>query len=228
MQGVLKKSNEKDYVISHTSVEEKKEREAHPKREMPKLDKYMSVIGQLLHVNSSMSNVAHTVNDNLDNFNDKRKTQTNNKANTNEGQEQKFSIVHLKEKSENLETHKKGFFIITDELDEEEDDMSMKLKREILVSKLMYDKSVIIDKQLQSSVYDSAVAEVYLGLSNESRRVLHDSYYDNGEEYNKFHNLIGFNKEKTNTSNFHISNENIMNLCSKLLKFDDCKKILKY
>lgn len=226
MQGVLKKSNDKDYINSHTSVDEKKEHDAYHKREMPKLDKYMSVIGQLLHVNSSMSNVAHAVNDNIDSYKDKRKTQMNNKTNTNEIQEQKFSIVHLKEKSENFETHKKGFFIITDELDEEEDDMSMKLKREILVSKLMYDRSIIIDKQLQSSVYDSAVASVYLGLSNESRRILHDNKYDNEEEYNKFHNLIGFNKENTNTSTFQINNENIMNLCSKLLKFDDCKNKL--
>ena len=223
MQGVLKKSTDKDYVISLTSVEEKRERETHPKKEMPKLDKYMSLIGQLLHVNSSMSNVAHNVNDNLDNFNDKRKALANNKANLNEGQDQKFSISHLREKGESLETHKKGFFLITDELDEEEDDMSMKLKREILVSKLMYDRSIIIDKQLQSSVYDSSVASVYLAMSNKSRRVLNDQYAESDEEYNRFHNLIGFNKEKTNTSNFHISNETIMNLCGKLLKFEDCK-----
>lgn len=220
MQSVLKKQD-KDYVININTMEEsKKEKESSPKRDHPKVEKYMTLIGQLLNFNSSMSNPGHIAADSIDAFNDKRRNLQSNKNNVNENQEQKFSITQLKDRNENLETHKKGFFVITDELREEEDDMSLKLKREILVGKLMYDKSIIVDKQMQSDFNDGILSSVFLTLSNESRKLLNDQLTDYSHDYNLFNNLIGWDKEKA-SKNFQVTNEMIMHMCEKLVKFED-------
>ena len=222
---LILKDNKNNYQISINTAEDKKEKdkENSNKRENQKFDKYMQIVTQLLLVNSNISNATHNVNDNfLEGFQEKRKVTFNNKNNHGDGQDQKFSITQLRDKSESLVTHKKGFFVIADDLNEDDDEMSLKLKREILVSKLMSDKNIIIDKNLLSNFYDQIWSNVFLSLSNESRRVLVDQYEESIEDYNLFHKIIGFNHERADKS-YLVSNEAIIYLCEKLLKFEDSK-----
>ena len=195
------------------------------KKEAPKVEKYLTLISQLLQVNSTMSNQNNITTDIIDAYNDKRKNIQNNKNNTLETQETKFSISMIKEKIETNETHKNGFFVITDELKEEqEDDLSLKLRREILVSKLMYDDYVVRPKPLQSNFDDQILTSIYLGLSNLSRKILLDQISEKSDEYDSFHRLIGYDKEFSG-KDFNVSNEGIMNLCQKFVNFKDCKNI---
>lgn len=180
----------------------------------------MSFIGNMIRINSTLTNNYNPVQDNLEHANTDKKTKTqNHKLSNLEEQSSKFSIKNLMEKSESLETHKKGFFIISDELKDDEDDMSIKLKRDILVNKLMYDKSIIIDKQMQGSIHEQVLANLYLSLSNDSRKILLENNTPDSE-YNVFHNIIGFNKENFEKKD-HITNSVILNLCNNFLKIDD-------
>jgi hypothetical protein len=86
--------------------------------------------------------------------------------------ENKFSIRSLLEKSESQETYKKSFFVLTDELKEDDEEMSIKLKREILLNKLVFDKSIINGKVFSDSFSDQAISQIYLALSPESRKIL--------------------------------------------------------
>src|SRR5690242_16101637 len=98
--GVLKKDKEL-WKVSVTPVDDKKSDTKTPKREQ-----FMALIQNLLQVNSNISNNTHITTDNIDNHNDKRKALQNSKV-QNDTTEQKFSITQLKDKTENLETHKK-------------------------------------------------------------------------------------------------------------------------
>lgn len=215
MQSVLKKQLDNISLNSNHTVTTKDDNQ---KKEIPKLDKYMSIIGQLLHLNSNLSNVAHSTSENMENF-DKRKAQLNNK-NAQAENEQKFSISQLRDKNDLHESHKKGFFVLKDELDQEDDDIYIKLKREILVSKLMYDKSIIIDRQFQSNIYDLVLTGIFLTLSNDSRKILLDEYNMSPDDFNMIHSLIGYDKEKLSNN---IGNETISHLCQKFVSIEDCK-----
>ncbi len=192
-----------------------------------KRDHYLSIMSQLINVNSTISNSTNNlVSENIDTYNEKHKKSKINNKNS-ENQESKFSISHLKDKSENLETHKKGFFHITEELKEDEDDMSLKLKRDIVVEKLMFDKSIIIDHEDDIKFTDEIKASIYLSLSRKSRKaILHDCSDENHNheetfDFNMFHRLIGM-RVGENDDNSRITNMDILNLSQKLIESEDC------
>ena len=83
-------------------------------------------------------------------------------------------MKQLLEKSEGQETYKKSFFVLSDELKEDDEEMSIKLKREILMNKLLYDKSIINGKVFSDSLNDNVLSQLYLALSPESRKILLD------------------------------------------------------
>jgi hypothetical protein len=176
----------------------------------------------LLQVNSSISNTNNNVTDNIiENFNNEKKKNLTHKNGLNENTESKFSISQLKEKNDSYETHKKGFFMVTDEI-REEDDISLKIKRDILVSKLMCDKAIIIDKHLRGNFNENVLTSIFLTLSNESRKALLEGCnFNDSNESSNFHNLIGFNRSSVKNWNI-ISNEAIMNMCENFVKLDDC------
>lgn len=187
-----------------------------------KVHSYYSLINRIINYNNNLTN--STTHIPLENFgNDKNYRGLLNKQSVNDNQETKFSVAQFREKTENFETHKKGFFVISDELKEEEDDMSIKLKRDIIVSKLMHDKSIMIDKQLQNNFNDNVLASVYLSLSHDSRKLLIDNYSESmNEYYNGFHNMIGF-QSGTVISNLTINNDTIINMCNNFIRMEDCK-----
>ena len=99
-------------------------------------------------------------------------TRTNDKSNQPDVNENKFSIRSLLEKSESQETYKKSFFVLSDELKEDDEEMSIKLKREILLNKLVSDKSIINGKVFSDNFNDLAVSQIFLALCPESRKIL--------------------------------------------------------
>jgi len=109
-------------------------------------------------------------------------------------------------------------------LKEDEDDMSLKYKRDIVVSKLMYDKAIIIDHELDMKFSEEVKSSVFLAMSNDSRKVLLNQESEYNQEFNTFHRLIGFNLRKEKSYD-PITNEDIMNLSQKLIRFKDCKNI---
>ncbi len=178
---------------------------------------------------NSLNNNTHIQVENpLIEFTEKKKIQTF--KNQNENIETKFSILQLKEKSDNLETHKKCFFVISDEIKDEEDEVSIKIKRDILVSKLFWDQAIITEKKLESTFEESLLTSTYLTLSNNSRKALMENYSENTQDNLNFQSLIGFEKFETiegancSSVNFNpVTNESILNICEKFLKMDDCK-----
>jgi hypothetical protein len=185
---------------------------------------------------NSLNNNTHIQVENpLVEFNEKKKIQTF-KNNQNDNQETKFSILQLKEKLDNLETHKKCFFVISDEIKDEEDEVSIKLKRDILVNKLFWDQTIITEKKLENTFEESLLTSTFLTLSNDSRKALMENFSDNTQENFDFHSLIGFDK-LDNTGGISVygdfnpaANESILNICEKFLRMDDCNilKILNF
>ena len=164
-------------------------------------------------MNNSLNNsTLLPVENHLIEFQEKKKIQTF-KNNLNENQEIKFSVMQLREKLENLETHRKCFFVLSDEIKDEDDEVSIKLKRDILVSKLMWDKTIITEKKFASTYEENLLTSTFLTLSSASRKTLIDNYSDtNFQESFDFHSLIGFDKlEELNQINFNpASNDSIL------------------
>ena len=110
----------------------------------------------------------------------------------------------------------KTFFIINDELQDKEL-MTTKMKREIVLSKLMFDRSVIIDKYMATSFNDKVISCIYKALSAESRKVIMSETTNR-----EFHKIIGFSKATFDKAS-PITNELILNLCNNFVNLTDCK-----
>ena len=116
--------------------------------------------------------------------------------------------------------------------DEDDEETSYKMKKEILLSKLMCDKSIINDKTFANSFVDNVITLIYLSLSPESRKLILDKQCGiknrnvETESNTFFHHLIGFNQENF-LKNPVITNETILYLCNNILKNEDCNYNLK-
>jgi hypothetical protein len=97
------------------------------------------------------------------------------------------------------------------------------MKRDIVVSKLMYDESIAVDKYLANTFSDKVLSSIYMGLSAEARKVLLDGYNNSNdvELDNEFHKIIGFQQEEFDKST-PITNEIILNLCNNFIRLEDC------
>jgi hypothetical protein len=95
------------------------------------------------------------------------------------------------------------------------------MKRDIVVSKLMYDKSMVVDKYMANSFNDRALGSMYTALSAESRKYLLNGYnYILEDDTNSFHKLIGFRRDDVDL-NAPVTNELILNLCNNFVTLDD-------
>ena len=97
----------------------------------------------------------------------------------------KFSIRQILDKSDNQEGYRKSFFVLSEDLKEEDEEMSNKLKRELLIKRLISDKLIITDKLLPDKLNklkkkhkektevdifnENVVSQIYIGVSPESR-----------------------------------------------------------
>lgn len=190
-----------------------------------KVEQYFRHIKNLLNINNTLNNANGNLSDNLnDKFSDKKnKNNGNNKQISLEAGESKFSISSIINKTECFDTYKKGFFSVSEEIKDEEEESSLKHKRDTLMSKLMIDKSIIIDSKLMETFEDKISTSLFLSMSSESRQNL----FGNPEtDFNLFHSLIGFNTEEAYAS--PITNELVLNLCNNFIRIDDSKILFKY
>jgi hypothetical protein len=87
----------------------------------------------------------------------------------------KFSIKHLLNKNDVQETYKKNFFILSDELKEEDEEMSVKVKRQILLNKMLTSKSILSKKSNSSlPILEKLINQLYIDYSPDSRKILID------------------------------------------------------
>ena len=81
----------------------------------------------------------------------------------------------LEKYGENQDNIKRNLCVLSDSIiDNENEEELAKHKKEILISKLMCDKSIINDKTFANSFNDNVISQIYLSLSPESRKILNE------------------------------------------------------
>jgi hypothetical protein len=108
--------------------------------------------------------------------------------------------------------------MISDEINKEEE-LSPKRMRDVVVSKLLFDQSIVIDKCMADNFNDKVLSSLYNALSLKSRTILSNGYEN---QTNEFHRLIGFDKDSIKPDT-PITNGIILNLCNGFICLDDCK-----
>ena len=126
----------------------------------------------------------------------------------------KFSINSIKNDQSNL-SYKKAFFVISEQVDDDVD-ISLKIKRETLVNKLMYNRDIKFEKRLSTDFKDEIMNSIFLTLSQESREKV---YNETNSHY--FDSYIGYNNEKYSKTEEMVRNEAILYLCEKLIRLDN-------
>lgn len=104
-----------------------------------------------------------------------KKTKSSNSKSIapNEANENKFMIRTLIDKNDPDTGKRINLNVLSDQIKEEDDEeASYKMKKEILLNKLMCDKSIINDKTFANSFVDNVITLIYLSLSPESRNLL--------------------------------------------------------
>jgi len=134
----------------------------------------------------SISNVGNKKDHDL--FNKTNKIKTSNILNFGNGlekfQENKFSIRQVLDKSTDQESYQKSFFVLSEDLNEEHEEMSSKLKREFVLKRIISDRKIIsnnlIPEKFNRNIRPSEkteidlfnekmICEIYNGMSAESR-----------------------------------------------------------
>ena len=189
-----------------------------------KLQHNMDKLADLVNNNHQSNNDNLSTNKrNLD-FSDNKKVDKNKKFSTenkllsNDNQETRFSVKSLLEKNENQLPHKKNFFVISNELKDDNEDISWKMKREILINKLITDKHIVHEHAFNQEFHDKLSNEIFIGLSLESRKFLSGTPDD--VSYKQVHEIIDFNRDYFK-SKIQVNNDTIMNLCSGFIKLKD-------
>lgn len=182
------------------------------------VDKLMNIVTNIVSSNNDQTLNANKVLE----FNQLNKDKNKKiEKQTNDNQESRFSIKQLLEKNDNPLIHKKNFFVISDEIKDEDEDLNIKMKREILVNKLLLDKNIMHEHCFNQNFHDRISNELYLALSLEARRFLFSEQDEIA--YKQIHALIGYDE----TSNV-ITNDVILNICNGFIKLSSCKKKIKF
>lgn len=144
-----------------------------------------------------------------------------NKNLVNENQENKFSIKSILERGIDQVIDKKNLLVLSDEICDDDIYITNK-KVEILLSKMMYDKTLINDKTFANNFNDLLISQIYMCLSPESKKLLLENVKKEEEQdiISYFHNLIGFSYEKF-MENQVITNDILMNINSNIIKIED-------
>lgn len=186
------------------------------------VDRLLHLVTNLVNLNTEQNlntNTQRQLGEFIDLKNmDKNKKYMENKQNLNEQQESRFSIRQLFEKNENQLIHKKNFFVIANELKEDDEDISIKIKREVLLNKLINDKCIVHEHAFNQDFHDKISNELYLGLSMDSRKFLLNE--PDEISFRQIHELIDFDEKNCSS----ITNDVIMNLCNGFIKLSNSKK----
>jgi hypothetical protein len=173
------------------------------KRDDPSIETYMGVMRNLLNYNSTTQDASYL---------DKQQV-AKNKINKNADGKDTFSIRNIKN-DQSQKSYKNAFFLITDPVKEDED-ITLKIKRETLISKLMDIPNIKTEKSLVSSFHGSVLNSLYLTLSRDSRKVL-DFNSDSTNDF-LFDKIIGYNDNTFSDIKHRVKNETILYLCEKLI-----------
>ncbi len=112
-----------------------------------------------------------------------------------ENSENKHIFQQIIQKSMDHLIDKKNLYVLTDELtNEEKIDSNRRL--EIILSIMMDDKYLINDKTFTNNFNDTIIAQIYLALSPDAKKLINDSHPQENEIQSFFHHLIGFNYDK--------------------------------
>jgi hypothetical protein len=120
---------------------------------------------------------------------------------------------------------KKNLYVLTDELTNEEIDSNKRI--EILLSKMMDDKYLINDKTFTNNFNDMIIAQIYLALSPDSKKLMHETHPEEKENeiQSFFHHLIGFNYDKF-IENPILSNDILNSINNNIIKIEESKFFL--
>jgi len=143
------------------------------------------------------------------------------------GEENTFSIRNLLENKviDVYKTYKKSFFSLSNNL-EDDDSTSMLSKRELVVSKLISDKSIMNERTYFDGLYDKLINQIYLAFSCDSRKILKNELdEDESEIHNYLYHLIKFNKDDKSKKTI-ITNDMILHLNSKILNAKTSKILI--
>jgi hypothetical protein len=173
------------------------------KKDDPSIETYMLVMRNLLNYNSTSQDAAYL---------DKQQV-AKNKSNKNADGKDTFSIRSIKN-DQSQKSYKNAFFLITDPVKEDED-ITLKIKRETLISKLMDIPNIKTEKSLVNNFHGSVLNSLYLTLSRDSRKVL-DFHSDSNNDF-LFDKVIGYNQNTFTDVKQRVKNETILYLCEKLI-----------
>ena len=236
--------------MSHTFIKSQNKTSSIEEKYNNKINDLVQATDKLYSLNISNKSETHykklikdIINDNQEKKSEniigeeKENKELKDSKNNKEIRENRFSIRNLLEKNNNQLSFKKNFFVISNEIDNNED-ISWKIKKDILQTKMMNDKLILNDNTFNKNFYDKISNEIYLGFSSEARyylnnisvkdddnNILNKEMFDNNKyNFKEIHNLIKFKKEDYSLgSNTVISNNMIMNLCSGFIKLNDSK-----
>jgi len=86
--------------------------------------------------------------DYTDNFKTKMKQAGTMNTMHDKNKEKRFSISQILDYGAESEGYKKGFFVLSEDLKEEDEEMSNRLKRELLLKRIISDNSILTSKLL--------------------------------------------------------------------------------
>jgi hypothetical protein len=120
----------------------------------------------------------------------------------------------------------KSLMILSDEIIEDDEESESK-KIEILLDKMLVDKSLINDKTFSSNFNEYLISQIYIALSPEAKKLVTEKKAGKRSDIDTsyFYNLIGFNYDKF-LENPVITNDILMNINNNIIKIEDCKFFL--
>lgn len=101
------------------------------------------------------------------------KSTVQSKSQVNENLENKFSIKNIIDKNVDTFIDKRSLQILSEEIDET-DESTVKRKLDILVDKMVCDKSLISDKTFSKNSNEILISQIYTSLSQDSKKLLLD------------------------------------------------------
>jgi hypothetical protein len=123
---------------------------------------------------------------------------------------------------------KKNLYVLTDDItNDETGDSNRRLK--ILLSKIMDDKYLINDRTFTNNLNDMIITQIYLALSPDSKKLMHDFHPDKKEDETQsyFHHLIGFNYDKF-AETPSLSNDILTSINSNIIKIHESNYFIIY
>lgn len=148
-------------------------------KQVKEMDEYYNIISEMLQylkenknpenkeVNSENKEKSDTLNKSV------RQKSINQKVSQNEGGENKHYFQYVIQRTTDI-AEKKKIFVLTDNIIDDEPDNNKRVQ--ILLDKLIDDKTLVIDKTFSNSFTDLLTTHVYIALSPDSKKLILGKY----------------------------------------------------